>query len=214
MAKRQRVEPKGLTPEELQLLAQGGFKPINKDEVQVYKGNEQGTMASVGSPAYARYPVNTVTLIGDLAAERKQPSRYPAALEFSNTVLTGIVTAVPVADYEETKPNQYRLLYNGRKNAATQDLLPILGPRNMQVNAGYVLEIPISAAKLDGQYRVLVFHLNQAQIREEEEGPPRTRKKKDDAKKDAGAKKVDGATKDDQSQAQRDTAASGENPTK
>jgi hypothetical protein len=227
MAKRdrQRIEAIQLTADQIQILAKGGLQPINKDETTVYRGNEQSTIVSIGSPAYGRYPVNSVTLIGDLAEERRQQSRYPEALEFSRTVLTGIVTAEPVPVYDQSKPNQYKLLWNDRKNGATQDLLPILQPLNMPVAAGFVMEVPISATRLGGPHRVLVFYLNQAQIREEEEGPPRPRDKNKDAKKTAGTKNDEGAKKDeaakkdegaqkDGGQAERQTAAGGESQTK
>ncbi|HYF76523.1 MAG TPA: hypothetical protein VD973_05305 [Symbiobacteriaceae bacterium] len=214
MGKRKRmIKHVELTEAQLTLLAQS-MTPARKDEAQVYRGTEQGIMASVKSPAYARLPLHTIGKIMLLAQARNLETEYPEALRFLKTALTGVFTAEPVAKYVESQTDLYELIWADDKKSAAVDLLYLLQPRNMQVAPGFVLDLPVTVRPI-GRDEFLIFHFNEGELREEEVGPPRPRKKKEDGvKKVEATKKEDGATKDDQSQAQRDTAASGENPTK
>lgn len=197
MAMRKRmIKDVKLTEAELTLLAQS-MTPARKDEAQVFKGTEQGIMASVKNPAYARLPLHTVAKIMLLAKTRKLETEYPEALRFHKTALTGVFTAEPVAKYDEAQTDLYELKWNDDKKSAAVDLLPLLQPRNMEVAPGFVNDVPITIRAI-GKVDFMIFHFNEGELREEEEGPPRPRKKKE-----AGAQK-NGA------QAEQQTAAGGE----
>jgi hypothetical protein len=204
MAKRKRmIKAPKLTAEEYALLQQT-MTPARKDESQVVKGTQQGIMASVRSPAYARLPLLTVGKLMLLAKNRKQETEYPEALRFHKTALTGVFTAEPVAKYDESQTDLYQLTWSDDKKTASVDLLPLLQPRNMQVAPGFVNDVPITVQSIN-KAEYLIFHFNEGELREEEEGPPRPRKKKGEAAKKADTANPNGAQPDQQSAAGENT---------
>lgn len=155
-----------LSPELLKQIEQS-LRPINKDEVTIYRKNERPPILSLSSPARGRFSAHAIRLIGDCAKLWGQESRHPQALQAHDSDVPGFILFEPVVRYDATAPNQYPISWTDGFHRAYIELRPILQPRNLETPPGYISEMAVSLEALPSGTHYLFLHTGGAKTRPE-----------------------------------------------
>lgn len=169
-ARNRRYQARRLSDELLQQMGQD-LTPVRKDEFLVYRGAERTPIISISAPGRGRFTRHAIRMIGDLAEDWRQSSRFPQALRALRGGLASYILMEPVVTYDQHAPDQYPINWARGNRLAYIDLLPILQPRNLDVAQEYVAELPVSLEDLPNGKSYLVVDLSDVHIRREKEIP-------------------------------------------
>ncbi len=144
------------------------LRPITKDEVTVFKGNERRPIISVESPAQARFSAHAIKLIGKCARARGLESRFPQALRALRGGVPGYLVFEPVMTYDASDSSLFELNWYDGNRVIRMNMIQLLQPRNLEVPKGFVSEMPVSLEELGGK-QYIVIHSGDAIIRDKNE---------------------------------------------
>lgn len=166
---------KGAAPAiDMKVLEQmaNSLESVKKGEERVYRGNERLPILSVSPPAYGSFSAHGIDLIQECAEKRNLESKAPQALRLHKSAVQGFLILEPLDLYDPTQEDQFEVQWSRGNQLARIDLLEALQPRNLEVPAGYVSEIPLSLQQLPRRGWYLILHTGDAHVRaEEKEGP-------------------------------------------
>lgn len=145
---------------------------VKKGEERVYRGNERHPILSVSAPAHGVFSAHGVDLIKECAVKRKLESQVPQALRVLKSAVPGYMILEPLDHFDPTQPDQFQLLWYRGNQQATIELLEAFQPRNLEVPAGYVSEMPLSLEDLPRRGCFLILHTGDAVVRAEEKEAP------------------------------------------
>jgi len=140
------------------------LEAVKKNVETIYRGTERLPILSVRSPGQAKLTAHTCRLVRTCCRQRNLETTRPAAVLVRRGSVGGYLMLEPLVKFDPNAPDQYALAWHSTKSEAYVDLLPVLQPRNLEVAAGSVMEVPVSLEDLAGK-PYLVLHLAVATTR-------------------------------------------------